>query len=231
MQSGMISSELRIGIFACSAPTFWSRHISFRLTYSRESSDGGHQHAEEEPLLVRPEQRLQVQALENEVDYNEAIIEEREREIQNVSQGIAELNGVFNELGRIIGQQGSLIVPSVFETGGVLLMVCVQHRDQRLEHWRQRAKRRRGAYESERAPEAIAQAAVHRPPSPRSAHDRHPVNRLRRLKAGMGYVTAVWGNQRIVMLVDGFAFWRFADYRVVSRGFSTQRAGLFSCSI
>lgn len=64
--------------------------------------------AEEQPLM-QPEQRLQLQVLENEVDYNEAVIEEREAEITNISQGITELNGIFTDLARIVGQQGSMI--------------------------------------------------------------------------------------------------------------------------
>lgn len=62
---------------------------------------------ESRPLI--PEQRLQLQVLDNEIDYNETIIEERENEINGISQGIAELNGIFNELARIVGQQGSML--------------------------------------------------------------------------------------------------------------------------
>ncbi|KAG7770825.1 hypothetical protein KL931_001647 [Ogataea haglerorum] len=44
-----------------------------------------------------------------EVEYQRALIEERERDIQNISQGIEELNQIFHDLSNIVVEQGGLI--------------------------------------------------------------------------------------------------------------------------
>ncbi|KAG7811847.1 hypothetical protein KL921_002113 [Ogataea angusta] len=44
-----------------------------------------------------------------EVEYQRALIEERERDIENISQGIEELNQIFHDLSNIVVEQGGLI--------------------------------------------------------------------------------------------------------------------------
>ena len=50
-----------------------------------------------------------LEELDNEILFNETIIEEREHEIIHISEGIQELNGIFMDLARIVGDQGGMI--------------------------------------------------------------------------------------------------------------------------
>ncbi|KAG0179050.1 hypothetical protein DFQ28_003515 [Apophysomyces sp. BC1034] len=53
------------------------------------------------------QRRLQIQALDNEIEYNEILISEREGEIQGIEQGITELNEIFRDLGMLVNEQES----------------------------------------------------------------------------------------------------------------------------
>lgn len=53
------------------------------------------------------QRRLQLQALDNEIEYNEVLITEREGEIQGIEQGITELNEIFRDLGMLVNEQES----------------------------------------------------------------------------------------------------------------------------
>ncbi|KAI9294209.1 t-SNARE [Neoconidiobolus thromboides FSU 785] len=64
---------------------------------------------EEQPLLLQSNQRVQVQSLDNEIEFNQGLIEEREREIQEIEQGITELNEVFRDLGTFVNEQQGLL--------------------------------------------------------------------------------------------------------------------------
>lgn len=50
---------------------------------------------------------MQLQALDNEIEYNEVMITEREGEIQGIEQGITELNEIFRDLGMLVNEQES----------------------------------------------------------------------------------------------------------------------------
>ncbi|KAI8100145.1 t-SNARE [Halteromyces radiatus] len=53
------------------------------------------------------QRRIQLQALDNEIEYNEVLITEREGEIQGIEQGISELNEIFRDLGMLVNEQDS----------------------------------------------------------------------------------------------------------------------------
>ncbi|KAJ3089335.1 hypothetical protein HK102_006634 [Quaeritorhiza haematococci] len=60
-------------------------------------------HAEDAPLLG---QRLQqLQTLDNEIEYNEALIAEREEELVNIEKSITEVNEIFRDLGTLVNEQ------------------------------------------------------------------------------------------------------------------------------
>ncbi|CAO3672112.1 unnamed protein product [Umbelopsis ramanniana] len=61
----------------------------------------------EPPVIEDPQRRMQLQALDNEIEYNEALITEREGEIQEIEQGITELNEIFRDLGTLVNEQES----------------------------------------------------------------------------------------------------------------------------
>lgn len=52
------------------------------------------------------EQRL---APQDEVDFQEALIIEREEEIRNIEQGVGDLNVLFQQVAQIVGEQGEQI--------------------------------------------------------------------------------------------------------------------------
>lgn len=45
--------------------------------------------------------------LDSEIEYNELLISEREGEIQNIEQGISELNEIFRDMGMLVNEQES----------------------------------------------------------------------------------------------------------------------------
>ncbi|KAI8996896.1 t-SNARE [Pilobolus umbonatus] len=55
----------------------------------------------------RQQQQQQIDTLNNEVDYNELLISERENEIENIEQGINDLNEVFRDMSMIVNEQES----------------------------------------------------------------------------------------------------------------------------
>jgi t-SNARE complex subunit (syntaxin) len=66
-----------------------------------------HTSSDELPVIEDPQRRLQLQALDNEIEYNEALITEREGEIQEIEHGITELNEIFRDLGTLVNEQES----------------------------------------------------------------------------------------------------------------------------
>ncbi|KAI9498304.1 t-SNARE [Zychaea mexicana] len=75
--------------------------------------DGLHQQQQQQqqqtelPPVDDTQRRLQIQALDNEIEYNEVLITEREGEIQGIEQGITELNEIFRDLGMLVNEQES----------------------------------------------------------------------------------------------------------------------------
>lgn len=47
--------------------------------------------------------------LDNEISFNEAIIEEREQGIQEIQQQIGEVNEIFKDLAILVHEQGTMI--------------------------------------------------------------------------------------------------------------------------
>ncbi|KAG9304348.1 hypothetical protein G9A89_019910 [Geosiphon pyriformis] len=64
---------------------------------------------EEQPLIEDSQRRLQLQVLDNEIEYNESLIAEREEEIRGIEQGINELNEIFRDLGTLVTEQQSML--------------------------------------------------------------------------------------------------------------------------
>lgn len=53
------------------------------------------------------QRRVQIEVLDNEIEYNETLISEREDEIRGIEQGITELNEIFRDLGMLVNEQES----------------------------------------------------------------------------------------------------------------------------
>ncbi|ORX86943.1 t-SNARE [Basidiobolus meristosporus CBS 931.73] len=81
-----------------------------KLSTYHDDEDGDMDGApEEQPLINHSQQRLQLESLDNEIEFNENLIAERETEIREIEQGITELNEIFRDLGTIVNEQQSLL--------------------------------------------------------------------------------------------------------------------------
>lgn len=91
------------------AQEYQQTHVSAAKQALQESEE-----VQEHGGAYQQQQQQQVQAAprlldDTEIQYNESLIEEREVEIQNIEQGITELNEIFRDLGTMVTQQGDLV--------------------------------------------------------------------------------------------------------------------------
>lgn len=86
------------------------------------------------------QRQVQLEALDHEIEYNELLISEREGEIQNIEQGITELNEIFRDMGMLVNEQESGIRKYCNYT--VLFYLAHLHNCVLREHLRQRFKHR-----------------------------------------------------------------------------------------
>ncbi|CAN7045098.1 unnamed protein product, partial [Brassica oleracea var. botrytis] len=75
---------------------------------SSSEVDIGHDRSQEQRVLMES-RRQEVVLLENEISFNEAVIEEREQGIQEVQQQIGEVNEIFKDLAVLVHDQGAMI--------------------------------------------------------------------------------------------------------------------------
>jgi syntaxin 7 len=52
---------------------------------------------------------MQLLVVDNELEYNESMIVQREEEIREIESGITELNEIFRDLGTMVHEQGSML--------------------------------------------------------------------------------------------------------------------------
>ncbi|KAK4788312.1 hypothetical protein SAY86_019631 [Trapa natans] len=67
-----------------------------------------HKNPEQHDLLIESRRQAFVE-LENEIVFNEALIEEREQGIQEIQQQIVEVNEIFKDLALLVREQGTMI--------------------------------------------------------------------------------------------------------------------------
>lgn len=100
------------------------------------------QEQQEQPLLQR-QQQVDAGPSLAEIEFQEALIAERESEIREIEGGIHELNEIFRDLGHIVQEQGGMIgelhsLRISSDADGTLADVIAfpkrQHRVQRLHH-------------------------------------------------------------------------------------------------
>ncbi|CAK9138268.1 unnamed protein product [Ilex paraguariensis] len=82
---------------------------------------------EQRALLVES-RRQEVLLLDNEIVFNEAIIEEREQGIQEIQQQIGEVNEIFKDLAVLVHEQGAMIGNSrPYSLGPLHILYCLLH--------------------------------------------------------------------------------------------------------
>ncbi|KAK3824589.1 MAG: t-SNARE [Benniella sp.] len=81
-----------------------------RLASSHNGSDDGRQGQYSGQLSQSDYQRrMQLMIIDNEVDFNESLIGQREEEIREIESGITELNEIFRDIGSMVYEQNSLL--------------------------------------------------------------------------------------------------------------------------
>ncbi|KAL8142702.1 hypothetical protein V2J09_015734 [Rumex salicifolius] len=76
---------------------------------SEEYQEMSSSRVQEQQALVLASKRQEVVTLDNEIVFNEAIIEEREQGIQEIQQQIGEVNEIFKDLAVLVHDQGAII--------------------------------------------------------------------------------------------------------------------------
>ncbi|KAK8657971.1 hypothetical protein V6N13_036187 [Hibiscus sabdariffa] len=78
-------------------------------SYTAGEIDVGSDKSAEQRALLVESRRQEVLLLDNEIVFNEAIIEEREQGIQEIQQQIGEVNEIFKDLAVLVHEQGTMI--------------------------------------------------------------------------------------------------------------------------
>ncbi|KAL6544014.1 Syntaxin-22 [Orobanche gracilis] len=78
-------------------------------SYSAGDVDVSTSRIPEQQALLVESRRQEVLLLDNEIAFNEAIIEEREQGIQEIQQQIGEVNEIFKDLAVLVHEQGTVI--------------------------------------------------------------------------------------------------------------------------
>ena len=58
---------------------------------------------------AQSQEQLRLNSLENEIDFNDEIIAERESEIREIEETIGEVNEIFRDLAEIVNEQGEML--------------------------------------------------------------------------------------------------------------------------
>ncbi|KAK7250641.1 hypothetical protein RIF29_33192 [Crotalaria pallida] len=78
-------------------------------SYTASELDVSSDKTPEQRALLVESRRQEVLFLDNEIAFNEAIIEEREQGIQEIQQQIGEVNEIFKDLAVLVHEQGAMI--------------------------------------------------------------------------------------------------------------------------
>ncbi|KAM0967226.1 hypothetical protein ACFX13_023238 [Malus domestica] len=78
-------------------------------SYTTSEIDVNSDKSLEQRALLVESRRQEVLLLDNEIAFNEAIIEEREQGIQEIQQQIGEVNEIFKDLAILVHEQGTMI--------------------------------------------------------------------------------------------------------------------------
>ncbi|KAM0963875.1 hypothetical protein ACFX2I_022771 [Malus domestica] len=78
-------------------------------SYTASEIDVNSDKSLEQRALLVESRRQEVLLLDNEIAFNEAIIEEREQGIQEIQQQIGEVNEIFKDLAILVHEQGTMI--------------------------------------------------------------------------------------------------------------------------
>ncbi|XP_075496404.1 syntaxin-22-like [Primulina tabacum] len=84
-------------------------HAVLPSSYTASEIDVSSDKSPEQRALLVESKRQEILLLDNEIAFNEAIIEEREQGIQEIQQQIGEVNEIFKDLAVLVHEQGVMI--------------------------------------------------------------------------------------------------------------------------
>ncbi|XP_074567266.1 syntaxin-22-like [Curcuma longa] len=82
---------------------------NYPQSYDATEADSGSSKPREQRALLADSRRQELLLLDNEIVFNEAIIEEREQGIQEIQQQIGQVNEIFKDLAVLVNDQGIVI--------------------------------------------------------------------------------------------------------------------------
>ncbi|KAH9728088.1 Syntaxin-21 [Citrus sinensis] len=82
---------------------------SLSSSYSPQEPEISSSRTSQQQLLLQESKRQEVVLLDNEITFNEAIIEEREQGIKEIQEQISEVNEIFKDLAVLVHEQGVMI--------------------------------------------------------------------------------------------------------------------------
>ena len=81
---------------------------SARAAIDAEPSHSGQQQDQEQEQLLQQQELIRL-APQDDVDFQDALIIEREEEIRNIEQGVGDLNVLFQQVAQIVTEQGEVL--------------------------------------------------------------------------------------------------------------------------
>lgn len=76
-----------------------------KAALGEDTAEGDPSHAHGEQLQLQQQEQVHL-APQDEVDFQEALITEREEEIRQIEEGVGDLNVLFQQVAQIVGEQG-----------------------------------------------------------------------------------------------------------------------------
>lgn len=89
--------------------TFLPQKAKGRANYGTMDDDGGAEEAGQALLQEQRQEQQDFAQVDGELEYNNALIEERERGIMEIQQQIGEVNEIFQDLAVLVNEQGAMI--------------------------------------------------------------------------------------------------------------------------
>ncbi|ORX61197.1 hypothetical protein BCR36DRAFT_579235 [Piromyces finnis] len=80
-----------------------------RAKYQQNLIEEGEEEPNENQPLLGGQDQIQIQTIENELNYNESLITERENELKDIERSMVEINEIFRDLGTMVNDQQYLL--------------------------------------------------------------------------------------------------------------------------
>ncbi len=89
--------------------------LSHRRTEEEEDNDQSPQGDQNAMPLMTIQQLDQRRVFENEIQFNESLINERDQELRHIEQSIVDVNEIFRDLGGLVHEQQFMLGEFIFK--------------------------------------------------------------------------------------------------------------------